>query len=542
MKRNIFYWVFSIRLLIVIYILLLIFAAFLGYQQDNQTQNGSIHINAGAWYVILFLLLVLALAIGDAIRKLKHTNKALAQRKNMYRSFVHNTREIIIQSDSNGRILFVNRAFKDKIGYSDSEIRKLTISDVFAEETKSVQGDHPIFFQHDEQKTSINVFYKTKSGEKVYLEGNVVFNYKDGTLKTTETFLRDTTQLRALHDDLLASESKYRAFFDLSPVPEYFFDTTTMEFVEVNPAAVKKYGYSREEFLKMTIYDLRRTEGEEKERFHSCLGSLRNGGSSYEAKTRHYKKSGQPVDVEVSIKAIELMNREMYLVVAIDVTKKEQREREMNQAILKAQEKERQEIGTELHDNIGQILTSSQLLLDTAKRSESLESIKLIDRSRQNITEVLNEIRNLSHRMAPIFFEIDSFEAAVNDLLLNMNPDGRYDIEVDFDQKIVSESVSPDIQLNLYRILQEQLKNIVKYAKASSIKVGLSLHNDVIRMYIIDNGVGFDIARVKKGIGLINIQRRAELFCGKFSINTSPGKGCQLFIELRISANDLNKN
>jgi glucose-6-phosphate-specific signal transduction histidine kinase len=82
-------------------------------------------------------------------------------------------------------------------------------------------------------------------------------------------------------------------------------------------------------------------------------------------------------------------------------------------------------------------------------------------------------VKSLSHRLAPIFFEVSSFEGAVNDLLLNMNPDDRYEIQFDFDQRITSELVSPDIQLKLYRILQEQLKNIVKYANASSIKVGL---------------------------------------------------------------------
>jgi signal transduction histidine kinase len=144
--------------------------------------------------------------------------------------------------------------------------------------------------------------------------------------------------------------------------------------------------------------------------------------------------------------------------------------------------------------------------------------------------------------MAPIFFEVSSFESAINDLLLNMNPDDRYEIQFEFDQKITSEFVSPDIQLNLYRILQEQLKNIVKYANASGIKVGLSLDNHVIRMYVIDNGVGFDIDKVKKGLGLLNMQRRAELFGGKFSIETSSGKGCGLFIEMPVLANHLNKH
>jgi PAS domain S-box-containing protein len=538
MRCKIFYSISLIRLLIVSYILLVIFVFFFGYEVYNRAQNGDIHINTVSSYIAIFLLLILAFTIANAIREIKYTNKALAQTKDNYRRFVQNTAEIILRSNGYGRILFANRAFKEKLGYSDHEISELNITDLFAEETKSTYSGNSIFFRHDEQITSISVIYKTKSGGKIYLDGNVVLNYKDGRLETTEAFLRDTTQRRELHDELTASENKYKALFELSPLPEYFVDIGTMEFVEVNPAAVKKYGYSREEFLRLTVHDLRRLEGEEKERFYSWLRSFTKGGS-YEAKATHYKRNGEVLNVELRIRTIELMSRELFLVIAIDVTKKERREREINQAILKAQENERQEIGTELHDNICQVLASSQLFLDLAKRSGSLECSKLIDKSKENITLALNEIRNLSHRLAPIFFEISSFEGAINDLLLNMNPDDRYEIQLEFDPKITSASVSPDIQLNLYRILQEQLKNIVKYASASRINVGLLLRNDAIGMHIIDDGVGFDPEKIKKGIGLLNMQRRTELFLGKFSIRTSPGNGCRLFIELPVVPNDL---
>lgn len=488
-------------------------------------------------YIVVLLLAVLALAIGNGIRKIKKTNEALDQSKDLYRRFVQNTGELIVRSDGRGRILFANRAFKEKMGYGDDEISHLNITDFFADETASAYGGHSVFFRHDEQITSIDVIYKTKAGKKIYLEGNVVLNYKDGRLETSESFLRDITQRKQLHDELSVSENKYRALFDLSPLPQYFVDTRTMEFVEVNPAAVKKYGYSREEFLKMTIYDLRALEGEEKDRFHSWLVPFTNG-SSYEAKTKHYKKNGQVIDVELKFKTVELMKRELYLVVAIDVTKKEKREREMNQAILKAQENERREIGTELHDNICQILASSQLLLESAKQRSHAESIQLIARSKNHVAQALTEIRNLSHRMAPIFFEVSSFESAINDLLLNMNPHNKYDIHLEFDPNILATPVSSDIQLNLYRILQEQLKNIVKYSNASNIEVGLSLDHDVIRMYVVDDGVGFKVDEVKKGLGLINMQKRAELFSGQFTIETSPGKGCSILIELPLNGND----
>jgi PAS domain S-box-containing protein len=491
-------------------------------------------------YAVIFLLCALALAISNAVRNIKETNSALAQSKDKYRQFVENTGEIIIRSDSHNRLLFANKAFKEKMNYNDEEISRLHIADILCEESKLNYDYEPGISKCGERITNMNVVFKTKDGDKIYLEGNIVLNYNEGAFETAETFLRDITVKKRLVDELCASESKYRALFDLSPLPKYFIDMGTMEFIEVNAAALKKYGYRRQEFLKMSIYDLRKPGREEREQFDSWIAPFKKVGSSFETRTIHYKKNGQQIEIELRFKAIELMGRQLFLVVAIDVTKKEKREREMNKAILKAQENERREIGTELHDNICQILASSHLLLDSAKRVENAERTDFIDKSKKHIIQALTEIRNLSHRMVPIFFEANSFEEAINELLQNMNPNNKFAIDFKFDQRIALKLVSRDIQLNLYRILQEQLKNIVKYANATNINVELCLHEDMIRMQIMDNGLGFDNDKVKKGIGFFNMQRRAESFSGKFSFETSPGNGCALSIELPVSGNDMN--
>jgi PAS domain S-box-containing protein len=491
-------------------------------------------------YAVIFLLCVLAIVIGNAIRKIKETNTALEQSKNKYRQFVENTGEIIIRTDSNKRIVFANKAFREKMKYNDEEISKLHLTDVVCMGSKLNYDLESNPSRCAERITSMDLVFKTKAGDKIYLEGNIVLNYKEGAFECVETFLRDVTVKKQLVDELSASESKYRALFDLSPLPKYFIDMGTMEFTEVNAAALKKYGYSRGEFLKMRIYDLGKPASDERDQFDSWLVPFKKVGSSFETRTIHYKKTGQQIEIELRFKAIELMGRQLFLVIAIDVTKKEKREREMNRAILKAQENERREIGTELHDNICQILASSHLLLDSAKRAHGAESTHLIDKSRKHIMQALTEIRNLSHHMAPIFFETNSFEDAIYELLHNMNPDNKYAVDYSFDTNIDLKLVSADIQLNLYRILQEQLKNIVKYAKATNIWVQLCLRDNIIRMNIIDNGVGFDYYKVKKGIGFINMQRRAESFSGRFSFETSPGKGCAVYIELPLSVNDPN--
>lgn len=89
--------------------------------------------------------------------------------------------------------------------------------------------------------------------------------------------------------------------------------------------------------------------------------------------------------------------------------------------------------------------------------------------------------------------------------------------------------------VNVRVILQEQIKNILKYSEAPKIEITVTISENAVRMKIFDNGKGFDTKTVKTGIGLSNIKKRAELFSGKFIVNSAPGKGCEIIIEIPLS-------
>ena len=112
--------------------------------------------------------------------------------------------------------------------------------------------------------------------------------------------------------------------------------------------------------------------------------------------------------------------------------------------------------------------------------------------------------------------------------------DDWYKMILRFDDKVKEFPVSVDIQLNLYRILQEQLRNISKYAHAAIIEVDVFIIPEYLRMTVLDNGVGFTIDSAKEGIGLTNIKRRAELVNGKLEIESSPGNGCKITVDIPL--------
>jgi signal transduction histidine kinase len=142
----------------------------------------------------------------------------------------------------------------------------------------------------------------------------------------------------------------------------------------------------------------------------------------------------------------------------------------------------------------------------------------------------------VSHRLAPVSFEDGTLKEAFETLLEDVNIENKFNIQLHIDE-FDTNKVSGDIQKNLYRILQEQLNNILKYSKASFIEIEITNRNNKIKMQIYDNGVGFNPKEIKRGIGLNNIKKRAEAFSGSFNLNTAPGNGCKLVIEIPLNSN-----
>jgi len=292
------------------------------------------------------------------------------------------------------------------------------------------------------------------------------------------------------------------------------------------------YGYSEAEFLDMNLMDINSGDDFLKSASEPLRGDT--GDEIFKTTDWHHKKSGEIIEVEIYSTPIIINNKNCRSVIAIDATEKNQYENKMTRAIIKTQEDERYEIGGELHDNVCQILAASQISLGMLNHSVPEERIRLLDRCKEHIKMALDEIRNLSHRLAPAFFNNSNLEEAFGTLFDTFNLDEHTQVLLHFDDSVKRYPLSMEVQLNLYRILQEQLRNILKYAQATVIEVNVLIYNCKLKMHIIDNGIGFDTSTAKNGIGLANMKRRTELFSGKFEIKSSPGTGCSIIVDIPL--------
>jgi PAS domain S-box-containing protein len=211
-----------------------------------------------------------------------------------------------------------------------------------------------------------------------------------------------------------------------------------------------------------------------------------------------------------------------------------QRHKAITQASIEAQEHEKTHISRELHDNVNQILMSAKLFMDTAKRN-SAEAEPLIEKAIEYQLLALQEIRKLSKNLSTTHIKTVGLRESVNDIIENLK---LLNLEVEFIfNNEVEKKLSDDQRLMLFRVIQEQTNNIIKYAKAERVWILINETGGVISVVIRDDGVGFDPEdKVEKGIGFINITSRVSIHNGTVKITAAPGQGCQLELSFPVSA------
>jgi PAS domain S-box-containing protein len=226
----------------------------------------------------------------------------------------------------------------------------------------------------------------------------------------------------------------------------------------------------------------------------------------------------------------------------VDITERKKLEQELvseqvkhqkmlTQATIDGQEKERKEIGRELHENIGQHLATVKLYLDIAAGNADEKTKEMIRMATKNVSQVINEVRNISTSLVPHMLGDLGLVESIIELVESISRNQALQIQF-YDLDFNEDDITENKKLMLFRILQEQLANIVKHANASNVDIVLKNTDDVVELEIIDDGNGFDMNLRNGTGGLATIRSRVELFGGSSHITSSKGQGCSLKVSL----------
>ncbi len=209
-------------------------------------------------------------------------------------------------------------------------------------------------------------------------------------------------------------------------------------------------------------------------------------------------------------------------------------ESEILKTHIEVQDQTMQTIATELHDNIGQLLSLTTLTLNSIQITDNEKASEKISSSLSLVSKSIKEIRELAKILHGEQIVESGIGNAIEQEISWLRKIEGYTLQVTNDLLQIN-ITSQDKDLIILRLLQEIINNIIKHAQASTIQIDTSLKNETLLLTVKENGIGFnyeDAAKRKTGMGLNSIKKRVEMIDGKIDVISAPEKGTSIFIEI----------
>ncbi|MEP7254507.1 MAG: PAS domain S-box protein [Ferruginibacter sp.] len=397
-------------------------------------------------------------------------------------------------------------------------------------------------------KTKFDKEYKIirindKTERWVYGIGNLKFNDNNEPITMVGT-IHDITERKEAEAVIYQSEQKYRLLFYNNPLPMWMSTIPDLDIIEVNEAAIKHYGYTRDEFIKLNAKDLR--PAEDVEHFVAEVKKMKQGINNTRA-WRHKKKDGTIIHVEIFSHDIMYEGRRVWLGLSNDVTgkynarellqKSYEEIRQLASNLQSIREDERTNIAREIHDELGQQLTGLKMDLHWLSRKIKDKDKEIHNKMKESI-ELINatitSVRKIATDLRPSILDDLGLIAALE--WQGEEFEKRSGTKVEFINQVGDLPVRAEVATGIFRIYQELLTNIARHANARLVSASLYTDEKTLWFSIKDNGVGFNADTIgnKKTLGLLGIKERTLLMGGTYEIKTQTGEGSETIISIPL--------
>lgn len=427
--------------------------------------------------------------------------------------------------DLDQRILEVNKAATEMLGYGRDELLSIRASKVDPRWAESREYVKKLETVDEGVPTTMETIVYHRDGTAIPVEVRLIKLVEDGKVYI-QSLLRDRSEAKRQEQLLKRSEERLRLIFD--NVEDYIaVIAADGTFESINKTS---QGLNQESVIGtsvFTFYD----DGEQLERVHQQFESLKKNGGAFELEDAY---TGPDGTVRLySRKFIAIMHEGHFyraLLIIRDVTSDRIRERMEMEALIRGQEQERKRLGSELHDGIGQILSSISLDVSQAHKAEPAYMTDALKNIEGKVQEAIRETRNISHDLMPEVLEGFGLGEAVRQVCNTLQKQST--IRVNLDVIDVQTKYHSAIEMNMYRVLQEAMTNVYRHAQCRNVFVSLVDHGTTLFLSVEDDGIGFDVEAESTGIGLRNIASRVAVIEGDLTIESSPEKGTLLQVEV----------
>jgi PAS domain S-box-containing protein len=382
---------------------------------------------------------------------------------------------------------------------------------------------------------NIECIIQDKSAVAHILLVNVkLVSIKGGTVLYT---CRDITERKRAEEALLESEERYRQLFNNESDAVMIFDATSKRFEDANPATLDLLGYSIEEFLNITVNDI----SAEKNKTKTAVKRIISGDSDGKYIPLRYfiKKDGVIFPGEIYTGTFISNGRKKIIGAVRDITNRMQAEetiRELSFSLWSAQEKERKQIASELHDDFGQTLAFLKIQIKNIQKKLLKHQNELKEECENSLKyadQLIEKVRTLSHGLTPLSLNHLGLTASLQSMIEDFSKYSNLKIQKDIAN--IDRLFPPLAEITIYRIFQEIFTNIEKHANSDYVKVEVKKQDSSVSFGIEDNGKGFDLEKIEmnylneKRFGLASMKERVRMLGGRFKIKSQLNEGTKIY-------------
>lgn len=343
--------------------------------------------------------------------------------------------------------------------------------------------------------------------------------------------------------ELEASEYRYEHLFQICPLPLWIFDVQTMEILEVNNTALNHYGYTREEMLSMTISDLRPAE-EVPKMLRTITNLLAIDSPFYKGIFKHRKKNGDVIEVEIRSEVFNFKNRKATLVLVNDVTELLNTQRSLKASydnIVNLEDRERERFAAELHDGLGQNLIAIKQFITLANNTPETATRKPILKMLMDVVDnTIHECRQIIYDMRPKELYTDGLISMIQHTCERLSLAGNVRFHLKMDAEI-DRLLSLGDKFQVYRMLQENLNNTLKYAGAKNITLTIDCTEKRIRITFSDDGVGIPESVLQSESTFLAIKQRLVPIGGTLKVCSTSNKGVSFLYTIPLRTEVLSQ-
>jgi len=520
-------------------------------------------------------------AVARDITERKRADDVLRESEERFRLLVNGVKEYaILTLDPAGNITSWNQGAERIKGYKANEIVGRHFSAFYPPE--DLQNGIP----ERELETVITEGRVEAEGWRIRKDGTrfwasvviTALTDETGKLRGFSKVTRDITEPKRAKELLQESEERHRKLFDNNPHPTWVYDRQTLRFLAVNAAAIRKYGYSNEEFLAMTLKDIRPPE--DVPAMLESVNAVRDGNESVGV-WRHRQKNGTVADVEITSYALTFAGRDAEVVVAVDVTQRKRDEAEKrkfaerlaasNQELeLRNREVERAthlkskflaSMSHELRTPLNAIVGFSDLLAEQTPGELNDKQKRFVNHIKEgsaHLLQLINDILDLSKIEAgQLEIRCEDFQVqdALPEVLSTIRPLAMAK-NIEVQQKLRTDRPVYADRVRFKQILYNLLSNAVKFTpKGGRIEIDCFESADQIGLSVTDTGIGIrpedqklvfeEFRQVEgkrgavnegTGLGLAITKRLVEQQGGKISLSSEPGRGSRFTFTLPVGS------